>query len=100
MNEKEFRLRNSPPAAGRASGIFLSTAVRSPRSVFYFIGALSYETKNSRDYPGCFLAGYLTGISSAKITAPGMASFHTAAFFTAFGLTRRVINLDYILSVA
>ena len=47
MNEKEFRLRNSPPAAGRASGIFLSTAVRSPRSVFYFIGALSYEIKNS-----------------------------------------------------
>ena len=45
MNEKEFRLRNSPPAAGRASGIFLSAAVRSPQSVFYFIGALSYEIK-------------------------------------------------------
>ena len=42
---KEFRLRNSPPAAGRASGIFLSAAVRSPRSVVYFIGALSYEIK-------------------------------------------------------
>ena len=46
-SEKEFRLRNSPPTAGRVSGIFLSAVVRSPRSVFYFIGALSYETRKN-----------------------------------------------------
>lgn len=43
--------RDSPPAAGHISGIFLTAAVRSTQGVFRFIGSSSYETKNR---PGRF----------------------------------------------
>ena len=47
VNKKEFCLRNSPPAAGRVSGIFFPAAVRSPGELFYSIGVFSYGIKKT-----------------------------------------------------
>ncbi len=46
-DKKEFRLRNSRAERGRESDIFLFAQVRSPRSVFYRIGRISYPIKKA-----------------------------------------------------
>ena len=104
--KKEFRLRDSPPAAGRASDIFHSAAVRSPGG-FYTIGKeLSYRIKNrlATLYAGTQAAGFLHTYSLWCSTNPpvictalsGNASFAQA--FSGF-ISVRHSGRPFMLSV-